>query len=360
MLYVLNPYKGLCLSSEKCPKMGPIYSDGLDQFDWLLALPEVEITTPSAELAVELPKKKGKEVRKERKELRKLRKASQLAAVSHAKSSRDGNILSPPSDEEFNPYVVKKRIKDLHLQIIRSAKGEGDTKLFKCGLVDIYKLDVLYLLPEEWLNDNNISFMYEMIVTHFLKEHDFGFHIQLLFPAITQLILHFPIEEDLQSILPMKDLAKLRVIFLPFNFIDENDYADLENANNGDHWALCVLSMVEKKLFVYDSMAMDGEDDALLHKLAQRLQKTLFKPNEKITIVKMKCDQQQNFDDCGVFLIMFSCFLIAQLVSGEPTDLSVAHVRFNPLLARLKIMEIVYKLSQENNGQLENQNKAFS
>ncbi|KAF7999022.1 hypothetical protein HF325_006554, partial [Metschnikowia pulcherrima] len=159
-----------------------------------------------------------------------------------------------------------------------SAKGEGDTKLFKCGLVDIYKLDVLYLLPEEWLNDNNISFMYEMIVTHFLKEHDFGFHIQLLFPAITQLILHLPIEEVLQSILPMKDLAKLR----------------------------------------------------------------------------------QNFDDCGVFLIMFSCFLIAQLVSGEPTDLSVAHVKFNPLLARLKIMEIVYKLSQENNGQLEKQNKAFS
>ncbi|KAM9889185.1 hypothetical protein OXX79_012327, partial [Metschnikowia pulcherrima] len=227
MSYVLNPYKGLCLSSEKRPKMGPIYSDGLDQFDWSSALPEVEITTTSAESAVELPKKKGKEARKERKESRKLRKASQLAAVTHAKSSRDGNLQSPPSDEEFNPYVAKKRIKDLHSQIIRSAKGEGDTKLFKYGSVDIYKSDVSYLLPEEWLNDNNISFMYEMIVTHFLKEHDFGFHIQLLFPAITQLILHFPIEEDLQSILPMKDLVKSRVIFLPFNFIDENDYADL-------------------------------------------------------------------------------------------------------------------------------------
>lgn len=349
MLYVLNPYKGLCFSPEKHPERSLVHSDGLDQFDWELVLPEVEISPPPTEAAEDLPKKKGKEARKERKEMKKHRKTSPIAAVAHAKLARAGLTSSSSSDvEDFNPYVAKKRLTSLHFQISKTVLGDGDTKLFKFELVDIYKSDVDYLLPEEWLNDNNISFVYEMLITYFLKPHDFGFHIHLFFPALTQLFLHYPIEEDLQGMLPMKDLAKLKVVFLPFNFIDSDDYVDLEDANNGDHWALCVLSIPERKLYVYDSMAFEGEnDDALLHKLSLRLQKTLFKPNEKITMLKMKCDQQQNFDDCGVFLIMFSCYLIAKLLSEEPTDLGLANVKFNPMLGRMKIMEIIYKLALE-------------
>ncbi|GEQ67212.1 hypothetical protein JCM33374_g876 [Metschnikowia sp. JCM 33374] len=306
MSYILDPHKGICFSSEKHKHSSLVYSDGLDQFDWQLVLPHIDTpdsTSPTDEGVADQPKKKGKDARRERKEMKKQKKAAQLAAVAHAKSSRAvGSSSSSSGASEFNPYVTKKRIMDLHMHLSRATEGDENTKLFKFGSVDIYKADVNYLLPGEWLNDNNISFVYEMILTYFLKEQSFGFHIQLLFPALIQLFLHYPVEEDLQGILPMKELAKSKLVFLPFNFIDSDDYVDLEDANNGDHWALCVLSIPERKLFVYDSMGFDGddEDDRLLHKLAQRLQKALFRPKEKIVILKMKCDQQQNFDDCGV------------------------------------------------------------
>ncbi|OBA19173.1 cysteine proteinase [Metschnikowia bicuspidata var. bicuspidata NRRL YB-4993] len=351
MLYVLNPYKGLCFSPEAHKEQQPVHSDGLDQFDWSSVLPEIEIEiSPSPpDEGTGQPRKKGKEARKERKEAKIQRKALHIAHVAHDKLARAGLTSSSSSDmEDFNPYLAKKRITDLYSQITRTTKGEEDTMLFQFGLVDLYKSDVSYLMPGQWLNDNNISLVYEMIIKYFLKGEDFGFHIHLIFPALTQLFLHFPVEEDLQGILPMKDLAKLKMVFFPFNFIDTDDYVDLEDVNNGDHWALCVLSIPARKLFVYDSMGFDGEnDDKLLRKLASRLQKALFKPNEKITIVNKQCDQQENFDDCGVFLIMFSCYLISQLMSGEPTDLDLADVKFNPMLARLKITEIIHKLSLE-------------
>ena len=34
---------------------------------------------------------------------------------------------------------------------------------------------------------------------------------------------------------------------------------DLEDANNGDHWSLGVLSLLDNTLYVYDSMQMNDD-----------------------------------------------------------------------------------------------------
>ena len=59
----------------------------------------------------------------------------------------------------------------------------------------------------------------------------------------------------------------------------------------------------------------------------------------------MKCAQQDNFDDCGVYVIMFTCLLVSLLLSGEPTLFDLANVRLDGLQGRLSIMELVHRIA---------------
>lgn len=283
---------------------------------------------------------------KPKKPTRQQRKVLKREAASVKRRLRlQVEIHDPATNLEPNPYMAKLQIKKLHRLIC--AGDNSDSKLFDFGLIAFYKSDADYIVPGEWLNDNNISFVYEMLSTYFIKQHNFGHQVYLLFPALVQLFLHYPVVKEIASILPMKELSKLKFVFIPFNFITESD-VDLESANNGDHWALCLLNNAERKLLVYDSMSddEDTEDDALLHKLASRLKSVLFKPSDSISIIKMKCGQQDNFDDCGVYLIMFSCYLVWMLMSGEKTDLDLSKVNFDAMGGRLAMMELVYKLTE--------------
>lgn len=72
----------------------------------------------------------------------------------------------------------------------------------------------------------------------------------------------------------MDDLKKLRFIFLPINMIDEPlEELDLETANNGDHWVLGILSLLDEKLYIYDSMKIDDDvkGDSQLQNLCKNL-----------------------------------------------------------------------------------------
>lgn len=340
MLVVLDPYKGFCFVKEKATVNPVVHTNGFDQLDWEKHLPEGgNVDKNDSEEIAEENAPKTKISRAERKQIKKQVAAKRKLRLSAADS--DAMVLK----NEPNPYLAKQRLKKLHGMLASGA----DTKLFDFGLIAFYKSDVDYVVPGEWLNDNNISFVYEALSTYFLKPHTFGHQVYMLYPALVQLFLHYPIVEEISGILPMKDLKKLKFVFIPFNFIDECDLVDLEDANNGDHWALCLLSVEERKLYVYDSMSFDDdeEDDQLLHQLASRLKTALFKPKDTISIVKMKCGQQTNFDDCGVYLVMFSCYLVSLLMSEEPTNLDLTRVVFNPLSGRLSMMELVYKLSKE-------------
>lgn len=312
-------------------------SNGFDALDWAAVLPDREVSAETDPQSLDELPKKGRLARKERKEQKR------LAAAAKRRTRKEG----ADADPEFNAFLAKQRIKSLCSTL--GKHNAGDVRLFQFGLIAFYRSDMEHVLPGEWLNDNNISFVYEALHTYFLKPHAHGHHVQLLFPLLVQLFLHYPLVGDLASILPMKELKPLKLVFLPLNFMDEYDSVDLEDANNGDHWALCVLNIPEKKLLVYDLMSLDTfeDDERLLRQLAQRLESVLFKPAEKLQVLKMKCDQQDNLDDCGVFVSMYTCFLVAELLSGQPTTLDILKVSFNPLSARLAMMEMVATMSEK-------------
>lgn len=338
MLVVLDPYKGFCFVKEKIAVLPVVHTNGFDQLQWDNHLSDIDDS--QADTQVEEPNPETPKTKVSRAERKLIRK--QVAQKRRLRLA----VASPSSvaNNDSNPYLAKQRIKKLHSLL---ASGP-DAKLFDFGLIAFYKSDVDYVVPGEWLNDNNISFVYEALSTFFIRPHPFGHQVYMLYPALVQLFLHYPLVADIATILPMKDLKKLKFVFIPFNFLDQSEAVDLEDANNGDHWALCVLSIEEHKLYVYDSMSIDDDDegDELLGQLAARLKTVLFKPKDSISIVKMKCGQQRNFDDCGVFLVMFSCYLVSLLMSETASNFDISRVVFNPLSGRLSMMELVYKLAK--------------
>lgn len=339
MLIVLDQHKGFCFGPKQTLRSEKVSTNGFDQFDWSDVFPAAHEDATEAEAHPdEATARKSKLNRQERKEHK--RKAAALKR--RLRSQRDEGEGAETS--VFNRFASESRIEKIHDRL--SKESGKDFKLFHIDLIAFYKSDMDHILPDEWLNDNNISFVYQLLSTHFIKSHVFGYQLQLLFPSLVQLFIHYPMVDDLHSILPMKELEKLRFVFLPINFIEEDCSTNLDDANGGDHWALCVLSTAEKRLYVYDSMAIDDDEDSdrLLRQLAQRLEK-VFKTG-KLQVMRQSCDQQENFDDCGVFLIMFSCYLVLQLLSGNPTNLSLSQVKFNPLSARLTMMEMVEAMSK--------------
>lgn len=337
MLLVLDPHRGFCWAKESPEKL-KVESNGFDRLNWEEWIGEL---ANNAALETESDKEEVKKVSKieSKKEARRARKEQRIARLQKQSTP---SVSSESSHVEFNPYSANQQIKKLHSAM---AKGLGDVQILQFGSVALYTSDLDHLVPGEWLNDNNISLVYELLTSYFLKSHAFGHQVQLLYPSLVQLFLHYPIVSELLAILP-KELTKLKFVFLPFNFIDM-DGVDMEDANNGDHWALCILSQMEKKLYVFDSMTSDDDDDLLLDQLAQRLKAALFKPSDVLKIQKMSCDQQDNFDDCGVFLIMISCYLVSELISERPTNLDISEVKFNALSGRLFMMELVNQLRQK-------------
>uniref|UniRef100_A0A0L0NTB1 Ubiquitin-like protease family profile domain-containing protein n=1 Tax=Candidozyma auris TaxID=498019 RepID=A0A0L0NTB1_CANAR len=344
-MLVLDSHKGLSFVLSQHGKHEKVATNGFDRLNWDVHLDpkdeEAEASSGTEEAAE--PKKLSRKMKKELK----LQKKANARRLRLAKRGISEAVLE---NTGFNEYTAKQEIKRIHNRIVSRMplQGVSDFKVFHYESIAFYKSDVDHLVPGEWLNDNNIALVYELLTKYFLKETPFGHEVLLLYPSLVQLFLHYPSVEEVASILPQKELSKLKLVFIPFNFVDS--MIDLEDANNGDHWALCVLSIMEKRLYVFDSMSSedDHEDEMLLRQLAKRLQSAIFKPKDTLSVMKMPCDQQDNFDDCGVFCIMFTVYLVAQVISGEPIDIDIRDVNFNALSGRLFMMELVKRLSEKD------------
>lgn len=323
-------------------RLAIVHSSGLERLDW--ALPEPALDEDTAPLP---DTKKGlKQQKKEAREQKKI-------AASRKRALKRQQDFPNAEDADFNPFLCRKAIRDMYAkacQLNKAQEASRDHKVLQYHLVALYKSDLEHLLPEEWLNDNNILLVYEVIEQRFLKDNGLrNQQIKLLSPALVQLLLHYPNASEVEGLLPVSELKKLKFVFIPINFMDDYEDVDLESDNNGDHWALCVLNLLENKLLVYDSM--EADDDKLVQELVKRLQlcPSLFRKNSRIDIVNMKCAQQDNFDDCGVYVVMITCYLMRVLLGDEDVDyrvnLDISKVRFNALEGRRLMMEMVFRLA---------------
>lgn len=347
---IYDEHKGYCVTNEPINKVNEnegIINNGLQTLPWDLYLPEEtdDLLLASDNTSTSTPKPLTKQEKREAKQLKKIN------ASRRRKLKREQELDNKRESKfpDFKPYLAKQELKALFSSIVKSTcqNSEADAKILQYHSIALYKSDLEHILPGEWLNDNNISLIYELIIQIFIKHgRKFSNQIQLLFPSLIQLLMHFP--DDVESLLPVDELKSLKLIFLPINFIDEMD-VDLEDANNGDHWSLGVLSLLDNTLYVYDSMQIDDDEisEIQLKKLVQKLQSCNTIVHGKLKVRHLKCDQQQNFDDCGVYVIMITCYLINQLLHQDEMSLDISRVKFNPLDARLHIMKLISRLIKE-------------
>ena len=347
---IYDEHKGYCVTNEPINKVNEnegIINNGLQTLPWDLYLPEEtdDLLLASDNTSTSTPKPLTKQEKREAKQLKKIN------ASRRRKLKREQELDNKRESKfpDFKPYLAKQELKALFSSIVKSTcqNSKADAKILQYHSIALYKSDLEHILPGEWLNDNNISLIYELIIQIFIKHgRKFSNQIQLLFPSLIQLLMHFP--DDVESLLPVDELKSLKLIFLPINFIDEMD-VDLEDANNGDHWSLGVLSLLDNTLYVYDSMQIDDDEisEIQLKKLVQKLQSCNTIVHGKLKLRHLKCDQQQNFDDCGVYVIMITCYLINQLLHQDEMSLDISRVKFNPLDARLYIMKLISRLIKE-------------
>lgn len=376
-IVLFDASKGFCYGHEnilkKLNRSKSLTTNGFNQLPWENHFTEEQ--TPEVKDDTEEDNSlkysgKAKLSKQERKELRMQKKIN--ASENRKKKLQiipDHKKSQQIDNDNFNPFIAKKEMRQIYGDIMKiynePINSRKEFKLIQYKSIAIYKSDLEFIKPGEWLNDNNISFIFEIIDELFIKPSKFSYEVSLLVPSVIQLFLHLPINNELPNLLPLDELKKLKFIFIPFNFIDDYEETNLEDANNGDHWMLCVLCLLNNKLYIYDSMADDDEEnDKLLQELVKRLKLCKFNNGSPIEIIKMNCDQQDNSDDCGVYLIMITCLLIKRLFYGDKSDLEIENneglehlsdddysvnldiskVKFNALDARLFMMNLIFRL----------------
>lgn len=160
------------------------------------------------------------------------------------------------------------------------------------------RLSDLELLEESgWLNDRLIGFAFEFFqFEQFANLMSGSSPVTLMDPSAVQLAKFCDID-DLASIYSGLNLPNCQLLLIPVNNNDSN------TAAGGSHWSLAVFERSSGAFHLFDSMADANLQDAT--KIVRKIAPLVLGSEAKWTLLKHKCPQQQNGNDCGVFLIGF-------------------------------------------------------
>lgn len=316
MAIVADEFKGFCIDVKiKTEKPQTVLTTGLDRLSGYDKICQISDEARDPDVSDQPMSKKDKRAEKKSKKIgKKLKLNKSPTTVSSIQIKND----------------IRKIYSRLHT--------DQDCKLFQYESVALYTSDLEQILPEEWINDNVISLVYEYLNVEYLKQQNRDKFIGLISPAVVQLISFTDHE-----ILDKKDFEKLKFIFLPVN-----------ETEDGDHWFLVVVNVLENSMLIYDSMVGDDDDlqenQKLIESLAVKLIKIGFLSKNQPKVQRVKTEQQSNFDDCGVYTIMISCYLINMLLN-EPINFNLSDIKYDPLKARLDILKLIDYLNHKLNPQ---------
>jgi len=112
----------------------------------------------------------------------------------------------------------------------------------------------------------------------------------------------------MQSILNVNLTAPMST---PDNMNEKNIFIAI---NPKDHWVLAYVQPQMGTISIYDSMSdmIDQQLDEMIEKLAIYMKLRIF---QKFNIKKEKCNQQDNSNDCGLFMLAHA----RKLANNEPT-----------------------------------------
>jgi sentrin-specific protease 8 len=177
-----------------------------------------------------------------------------------------------------------------------------------------------------WLNDNNISFIFEYLERTYMP----GFNtedpgkILLIRPSMAYMLMHSPDSVGLKGVIP--PLEKAHFVFFPIN-----DNPDVNLVEGGAHWSLLVLDVAAKRALYYDTLQNSNYEYA--HKTTRGLARYL---NETLQLTIEDAPQQANGSDCGILVCEMTAILVRRLVApgADESALKLKGLRFVPSAGR--------------------------
>lgn len=136
--------------------------------------------------------------------------------------------------------------------------------------------------PHCWLNDRLIGFWFEYLENSNLNDSS----LCLICPEVAQFIKLGELAETSAFVDPL-DLNSRSLVLLPVN-----DSMSLDHPG-GSHWSLLVYDCFAKKSYHFDSLIGSNLNHA---------KKIAYNLNLSKEFSEVRCTQQQNSYDCGVFV----------------------------------------------------------
>ncbi|GME77058.1 unnamed protein product [Ambrosiozyma monospora] len=280
--------------------------------------------------------------KQQRKEARLQKRKNKSDKKKNQGKQQDFDVLHLTSDIREKMDLLKKLYKE-------ASKSDFD-RVLKFYDITVYREDLFNLTDEEWLNDNNLSFIYEYLSRiqikptlkarmKYCKDSDLN-QIMLLMPTFSFLLAHHPDPQELVDVLPpIKDSS---FVFLPVN---DND--DLELAEGGSHWSLILCCPKDRKCFIYDSMYLANDQES--HTLVTKLE--MFYGFQFEIITDKYTPQQINGSDCGILVLCLTALLLSRILNVDNNtyiDLSMKNVSVSALDARLFILGTIVNMMKDN------------
>lgn len=163
--------------------------------------------------------------------------------------------------------------------------------------------------------------------------------ICLLRPSMTYLLMSHPDPKQLRADLP--DMSKVTHVFLPISDAVSRTQPD------GSHWSLLLVSKIDGVAFHYDSLGGANNMDSM--RATEQLSKLIGMPLRYQAIPD--CPQQQNGNDCGVFVcILMRHLLVKRLLNAnarEKVSMSMSNKMIDASGARKEMTNIIQSLRKE-------------
>ncbi|KAH8891814.1 cysteine proteinase [Thozetella sp. PMI_491] len=257
-----------------------------------------------------------------------------------------GSIGSPTeSDEEFDlqygPFTAYTRLTAPNQLSVGSSSSAPYLSYYDILLTN----EDVKSLKSDWLTDNNIAFWEEWLEREILPQYPQA-RICLLRPTMTFMMMR---AVDLAAIVDaLPNFRNVTHIFLPIN-----DNHDTTQGEGGTHWSLLLVSVIDGIAFHYDSL--HGSNWSEAQSCTRKLQQILahqLKMSVNIRLLQLNdCPQQENMNDCGVFVcIIMRHLLIKRLLNAnanEKVSMSMKDKRIDSYGGRKEMLRIIESLRKE-------------
>jgi sentrin-specific protease 8 len=207
--------------------------------------------------------------------------------------------------------------------------------------VTLYRSDIDCIKKDDWLTDSAISFWQEYLE-----------HVKLpLFPRANIVLLKATMSIMLSTADP-QSLTLIREALPNFSqsthiFLPINNAMNPEGGDDGTHWSLLLVSVIDGVAFHYDSMGTHNEQCGYV--VSQKVGQLLGGP---LRFTQMQdTPQQENSYDCGVFV----CFIMEKLLlkrllvadAGEKITMSLRGESINAKKGRKRILDEIERSRKE-------------